>query len=230
LVLLGLGYFLCAKLRNGTLLLYINRRFIWLTFLAALALITLSGSIVWTKPRQGECTSHRHGTSWATLLIMILPVALGTLVPPVPLGADALTNRTAAMTNLSVAETLTTTRLVSAPPERDLLDWLQAFSSDTDPNTFVGQEVTLVGFVHQDERLNGDYFLLSRFVIVCCVADAIPVGMIVHWPDAAALDADKWVEVHGTFEVGEFDGQTTPFLVAERVTPTEMPYQPYLYP
>jgi uncharacterized membrane protein YcgQ (UPF0703/DUF1980 family) len=62
------------------------------------------------------------------------------------------------------------------------------------------------------------------------VADAVPVGLPVRWPGAADLDGDQWVEVHGMFEIGEYNGETMPILVADRVTPTERPDQPYLYP
>lgn len=225
LVLFGLGLFLYGRFNNGTLLFYINQRFVGLTFLTAIALIML-GAVYATaaaQPRNG----HEHRVGWGTLLLVALPAILGTLVPPAPLDSGALTNRDVAMNGLGSPGTTTT--LTSAPAERDLLDWLQTFDDVPDPTTFVGQEVTLVGFVHREEFLREDQFLLSRFVIVCCVADAVPVGMIVHWPRAGNLAAGEWVEVQGRFEVIPLES-TLPVLLADRVTPTEMPYQPYLYP
>lgn len=230
LVLLGLGHFLYAKLMDGTLLFYINRRFAWLTFLAALALTALSVVTFRAAAATKNHDHHRHRVTWGTLLLVALPAILGTLIPPVPLGSDALANRSVTTTGLGGAGTGTTTTLVSVPTERDLLDWLQAFGSDPDPAAFAGQEAALIGFVYRDERCHDDQFMLSRFVITCCVADATAVGMVVRWPDAPELAADEWVEVHGTFEAGQFGGETIPVLAADRVRPTEMPNQPYLYP
>jgi uncharacterized repeat protein (TIGR03943 family) len=226
LVLLGLGLFLYSRFSNGTLLFYINRRFTGLTFLAAIALVTL-GAVYATaaaQPRNG----HEHRVGWGTLLLVALPALLGTLVPPAPLDSGALANRDVAMTGLGSPGTTTT--LTSAPAERDMLDWLQAFDDAPEATALLGQEATLVGFVHREEFLEEDQFMLSRFVIVCCVADAVPVGMIMRWPGAGDLAAGEWVEVHGAFEIVPLDEGGLPVLVAERVTPTEMPYQPYLYP
>jgi putative membrane protein len=61
------------------------------------------------------------------------------------------------------------------------------------------------------------------------VADANPVGLIVRWPEAETLADDQWVEVTGRFEAGSFDGEPTPILVIETLTPTDPPAQPYLY-
>lgn len=228
LVLLGLGQFLYAKFSNGTLLFYINRRFAWLTFLAAVTLTAL-GAVTFRAVATARKHDH-HRITWGTLLLVALPAILGTLIPPVPLGSDALSNRSVTTTGLGGAGTATITTLVSAPTERDLLDWLQAFGSDPDPAGFAGQEATLVGFVYRDERCHDDQFMLSRFVITCCVADATAVGMVVRWPDASELADDEWVKVHGAFGAGQFDGETIPVLAADRVTPTGMPNQPYLYP
>lgn len=230
LVLLGLGQFLYAKFRDGTLLFYINRRFAWLTFLAAMALTAMSVVTFRVTAAAQNHSGHQHRITWGTLLLVALPAILGTLIPPVPLGSDALSNRSVATTGLGTAEAGTTTTLTSAPAERNLLDWLQSFGSDPDPARFAGQETTLVGFVYQDERCGDDQFMLSRFVITCCVADATAVGMVVRWPDASELADDEWVKVHGAFEAGQFDGKTIPVMAADQVTPTEMPYQPYLYP
>jgi putative membrane protein len=226
LVLLGLGLFLYARFNDGTLLYYINRRFAGLTFLAAIALVTLGA--VYSTAAAKRHDGHGHRAGWGTLLLVALPAILGTLVPPAPLDSGALGNRNVTTTGLGAAGTTTT--LTSAPAERDLLDWLQAFDDAPETAALVGQEATLVGFVHREDFLEEDQFMLSRFVIICCVADAVPVGMIVRWPGAADLAAGEWVEVRGSFEVIPLDEGVLPALVAGQVTPTEMPDQPYLYP
>jgi putative membrane protein len=111
----------------------------------------------------------------------------------------------------------------------NILDWLVAFDENPDPAAFTGQEATISGFVYRDERFEGDTFLVGRFTVSCCVADASPVGLVARWADAESLPANQWVEVSGHFEPGLFDGRPTPILVItslERIAP---PRQPYLY-
>jgi putative membrane protein len=117
--------------------------------------------------------------------------------------------------------------LTRAAAERNILDWLRAFGAADDPSAFAGQEATVVGFVYRDESFDAQQFMVSRFVVSCCVADATVLGLIVSWPDSLDLPLDTWVEVHGAFQA---DQQATPVLVADRVTPTAPPNQPYLYP
>jgi uncharacterized membrane protein YcgQ (UPF0703/DUF1980 family) len=52
----------------------------------------------------------------------------------------------------------------------------------------------------------------------------------VTWPDAASLEADRWLEVQGRFEAGDLAGSELPVLVAESLTSVPVPNQPYLYP
>ena len=87
-----------------------------------------------------------------------------------------------------------------------------------------------IGFVYRDIRLEEGQFMVARFAISCCVADASAIGVIVQWPKAAALAQDSWVHVKGKFAIQTFDGQRTPILVADNVEPTNQPARPYLYP
>jgi len=87
-----------------------------------------------------------------------------------------------------------------------------------------------VAFVYRDPRYGEGHFLATRFVVSCCVADAAVVGLVVRWPETAALQDDQWVEVRGRFAPSLLDNWKPPILIAEAVTPVETPHQPYLYP
>jgi uncharacterized repeat protein (TIGR03943 family) len=84
-----------------------------------------------------------------------------------------------------------------------------------------GEKVSLVGFVTRDEHSPEGGFTLNRFLITCCVADAILLRIPVAGGDAALAD-DDWVEVTGTLkgnEVVATDGE---------VLEIEQPDKPYL--
>ena len=109
------------------------------------------------------------------------------------------------------------------------MDWLADFQRTPDPAYFNGQEVEVIGFVYRDERFTPDSFMVGRFIVSCCVADAAPIGLIVIWNEALSLTDNTWVEVYGRFEAQEFNGRLMPVLIAETVTVTTAPAQPYLY-
>lgn len=244
LALIALGLFLYSRIYNGTLLYYISERFAWLTLLAAIGFIVVAASYRYraapAQPDEHEQADghahdhggHQHGNlSWAGLLLVVLPVILGLLVPPKPLGAAAMSNREISVGSVTSATSPKTSQVISRPAsEKNVLDWLIDFRLAQNPAAFADQEAKVIGFVYRDERFGSDQFMVSRFAISCCAADAAPLGLVVHWPETGSLASDQWVEVSGRFQVGDFDGEQMPILSADKVTATEVPDQPYLYP
>ncbi len=226
LTLIGLGLFLYSRWSSGTLLFYINQRSTWLVALAALGLLIIGASYRYHPARRHD----EHAFSWGGVVLIGLIIAMGLLVPPKPLGALAMNNRQVNVGVSSSALPVASVRAVQSG-EKNILDWLVTFNSAPDPGAFANQAARVVGFVYRgDERFDAQTFMVSRFVVSCCVADATAVGLIVRWPEAASLTDDQWVEVAGHFEPGEFAGEQTPILAAESVAPIAPPNQPYLYP
>lgn len=257
LLLLALAAFLYTRLAGGTLFFYINQRFMVYTLIAivGLLLVALSYRPLARRPGAGEHAGHEHvhehptdGTdrsdatahaghhhalTWTGAALVLLPIVLGILVPPQPLGAAALSNREVEISTRQVSSLPAAIRAAGEKnaSERNILDWLHTFSGAADPAAqFAGQPVGVSGFVFRDERFADDQFMVTRFVVSCCVADANVAGMVVRWPDAAALPADQWVQVEGLLAAGELAGDALPVVAAQQVTPIDVPQQPYLYP
>ncbi len=230
LVLIGLGLFLYSRFINGSLLFYINERFVWLTFMAVVGLLLIGVSYRYSRHHGHTHAGHTHQVSASALLLLAVPVLLGLLVPPRPLGAAAMSNREVRVGALSSTTSPGNPIVLESKGPKNILDWLIVFWQSSDPASFAGQEADVVGFVYRDGRFQDDVFMASRFVVSCCVADAASVGLVVRWPEAAALATDGWVRVTGRFEPGEFDGEPMPILVADSVTPAEPPEKPYLSP
>lgn len=229
-LLISLGIFLFTRFTSGTLLFYIHQRFALLTLAAALGLMLMAAGYFFATGHSHDGHDHDHASaSWLGLLIVALPVLFGLLVAPQPLGATALSNRELNTADLSSLAPPGSNAVLGAAGEGNILDWLYAFQQNPDPAAFNGQEARIVGFVYRDGRFDEDTFLVGRFIVSCCVADANPVGLVVRWPEAETLADDQWVEVSGRFEAGTFDGKPTPILVIETLTPTNPPAQPYLY-
>jgi uncharacterized repeat protein (TIGR03943 family) len=220
LVLIGLALFLTHRILDGTLLFYINRRFAWLTWVATLILLFMAYANQRARAAHPPHHPHDHHAgalnTWSALALVALPLLLGLIVSPRPLGAQAAAGR----------ETL----FSRAAAERNILDWLRAFYADDDPAAFVGQTARVVGFVFRDDAYAADRFMVSRYVVSCCAADATVVGMVVAWPGSAALPLNAWVEVQGTLTLDPAGDDSTLIIAAQAITPTIMPDQPYLYP
>jgi uncharacterized repeat protein (TIGR03943 family) len=237
LLLIGLGLFLYTRISNGSLYFYINQRFAGLTLLAVCGLILIGISYQFGAPHaadEGESDhggrADHHALSWGGVLLVALPMLVGVLIPPRPLGATALENREVSIsTSGSGMPAAVRSQGEKANLDKNILDWVYEFQT-REPQQFAGQEAEVIGFVFRDERFAADEFLVTRYVVSCCVADAAYVGLVVRWPDAADLSADQWVQIRGRFDVGEFDSQTLPVLAADVVTVTDVPSQPYLYP
>jgi putative membrane protein len=243
LLLMGMGLFLYSRVSSGVVLFYINQRFMTLTLLTAVALMVVGVSFYFRPERQEE-DDDQLASSWQLaarrrirqpvsiwgLLIISLPIVLGLLVPPQPLGTAALANREINLSGLGPAVAAPGSALSAIPPlEKNVMDWLADFQRTPDPARFNGQEAQVIGFVYRDERFTPDSFMVGRFIVSCCVADAAPIGLIVVWDEALSLTDNSWVEVYGRFEAQEFNGRLMPVLIAETVTVTTAPAQPYLY-
>jgi putative membrane protein len=118
-----------------------------------------------------------------------------------------------------------------APTDRNVLDWIRAFNTSKDYSEFNGQSADFIGFVYRDITLDEQKnFMLARFTVSCCVADASALGILIQDKDAQKWEQDAWVRVRGKFEVQAVKDQKTPVLIAESVEAVERPKTPYLYP
>ncbi len=237
LLLLGLGIFLFTRITSGTLNYYISQRFDWLTIAAVLGLIVVGLSYRRLLQEADDTLAapddhdHSHALSWSGFLLISLPIILGLLVPPRPLGVAALQNRELSIGGLdSVLPAAVGSSLVQESRERTILDWVLAFHQGERPAETDTADV--VGFVYLDDAADEAEFTLTRFVVGCCAADAMAVGLPVSvaagLPSEGALEEGEWVRVVGQFAAST--GNNIPVLVAERLEAVPEPNQPYLYP
>jgi uncharacterized repeat protein (TIGR03943 family) len=164
------------------------------------AVLALLGGVVLLRAGRGRDHdhgghNHDHGTASRVGWLLVAPILAIAVVAPSPLGAFAA-NR--------APTTLPT-------PTRDFgpLPAATAGAVDLPLTEFVGRAVygqgrslhgvpvRLVGFATSDSRREG--FLLTRFVISCCAADARPVRVAIQSGQPPWPAPDTWLEVTGTW-------------------------------
>ncbi|MEW6241978.1 MAG: TIGR03943 family protein [Chloroflexota bacterium] len=238
LVALGLAFFLLDRFATGKLLWYINARFVVLTVLGIVGLIAMSANALEhlriTRRLEIDEGHEEHSyvpdaVRW-NLFLLALPLIFGLLIPAQPLGVDAAASRGVVVSAPLASGDVSPGSLAAAPDERNILDWIRIFNYESDLALFLGEPANVIGFIYRDPRLTDGQFMVSRFAVSCCVADAFAIGLIVDWPETASLPEDGWVDVTGTIDTGELNGQRVPLLRADSVTLVDPPAQPYLFP
>jgi uncharacterized repeat protein (TIGR03943 family) len=238
LLLLGLCIFFASKAVNGQLTWYINSRFVPLTIIGVVFLAILTQTIFSEnrRSRQHELEhpehhhEHDHSPSAANLWVMLIPLAIGLLIPARPLDSSAFSTKGFNTSAPLVSSDASASIFETESEERNILEWLKLFNYQDDITEFIGQKASVVGFVYFDDKLEADQFFISRFVVSCCAADGFAIAMPVRWEQANTLQQDSWVVVKGSIESIELDGLRTPLIAAESVEPVDVPDQPYLYP
>lgn len=241
LILLALSIFFAAKAANGQLTWYINARFIPLTIFGILFLAVLAQTVFTElrRARQREQKDHEnendhehhdHAPSAGNLWVMLIPLAIGILIPARPLDSAAFStkgfNTSAPLVNSDASARIFETE----SEERNILDWLKLFNFEEDVAQFEGQSASVVGFVYFDDTLGTDQFYVSRFVVSCCAADGFAIAMPVQWEEARALEQDSWILVKGSIAITLLEGNRVPLLIADSVQSVPAPEQPYLFP
>jgi len=109
-------------------------------------------------------------------------------------------------------------------PQVTLLDILQDFKA------YEGRKITTLGMVYRDETVPPGHFLVFRFMIICCAADAMPAGALVFGGEADSLEQDTWVSVEGVLGLKQVGDLIFPLIQADRITRIDPPKDPYLFP
>ena len=97
-------------------------------------------------------------------------------------------------------------------------------------DALVGRSVETEVRVMLGEDWPPGHFMAYRFVIVCCAADARPVGVLVKLPVGTKVEQDQWARVTGVVRTREGKSGVEPVIEAERIEPIDPLTRPYLYP
>ncbi|NJR50482.1 MAG: TIGR03943 family protein [Leptolyngbyaceae cyanobacterium CSU_1_3] len=219
------------------LYLLIHPSYVWLTVLAGVSLLLISGfkiMLLLTNRRERETSVVQHLTlfppGWSSGLLLGGAIA-GLLVTP-----RAFASQTAIDRGVNDAITLTRVKpqvfsASSRSEDKTLIDWIRTLQVYPEPDAYAGQKAKVQGFVVYPSGLPEQYFLLTRFVITCCAADVYPVSLPVKLTtgDRKAYKPDSWLEVQGQMVTETFEGRRQLTIQAASLTPIPQPKNPYNY-
>ena len=226
LILLGLGGYFAWLIFSGNLSNYINLRYAWLAGLATVIFFLLGAVNLYGCFKPRPCQHHHYLIGRDILMIVAFPLLLALLIPSRSLGIEAITGGI----SLNPVGVQGIAAFSRSPLDRNILDWLRQFSRAPTPAAFNNEPVDVIGFVYREPDFAADDFMISRFTMSCCVADAYPIGMPSRFAGASAFPAGQWARVQGELTASDFGGEFLPVLIATSLEPVDEPEQPYLYP
>jgi putative membrane protein len=233
LILLAMSIYFAALIFTGNLGNYINLRFAWLAYVGAGGFLLLGlWSVRGLLQPHSHADHHEHHDhqhlplSWAALGVVSIPLLIAIFIPSQPLGLEAVSGGI----SLQPISGVSAAASFNVPPEnRNVLDWLRAFNQAQNPAELDGLPVKVSGFVYREPGMAANQFMVARFTLSCCVADALAIGLPVQVDNAAEFADGAWVEITGSLEAGQFTGELLPIIRPTTVEPIEAPANPYLY-
>ena len=94
-----------------------------------------------------------------------------------------------------------------------------------EPEKIEGLQISTEGFAYYEPTQPPGSFMLVRFLITCCAADATPLGIEVRTQKTVQFPPDTWVKVQGTAKMEN----NKPIITQSIVTPVSKPSNVYLY-
>ncbi len=176
---------------------------------------------------------HAHGTRVAWLLI--LPVLAGVLAPAAldsysAARAVPFQQRQWPLADFDVARFLRTEAIAGGEPKLPLSDYIGVSRRRSNQGYLATHDVRVLGFVTPDDHGRPHRFLLTRFRIGCCAADAIPMQLDVLVPRNVRIPPkNHWVEATVRLVVPQPHGALTTQVRAQGLDPVGKPDQPYDY-
>lgn len=239
-----LALMLASLLMTGDIGLFINPRFKWLIGISIGILVTLTLIQIWhAKERE----LHRVG--FTGYLFMSLPLLAFLLFPPAPLDASMVGKKGVNLGNPNQPSQQSTEKIefiTEDPNEPYQLLKKQLLSSSTivfteesygrvlnainiSPADYKGKKVKVYGFVYRDQTLKKDEFVIGRYALTCCTADAAVYGFSIKEAPISKFKNNQWHEITGTLDTEKYEGYEIPVIKYASSQKIKTPKEAYIY-
>jgi len=168
----------------------------------------------WTQGNLGQIEA------WIRAAILVLPVLFLGAVYGQSLGAHAFSKRAV---KIGAVFSLPDSVAVPSPLKDTIATAATLLDLQKNPARFAGKQVVTDGIAFRDADTPENSFMMFRFAIVCCAADALPLVVLVKSSDSATVVHNSWVRVAGRFKLNMIEGKSTPVIEAVAIRPIAPP-------
>lgn len=200
--------------------LYLSSRTDWIVPVGAILMtIAAIGRLLTSRTAHRERLEARDAIRTA---VVAIPIVAVLALPPTSLGTYAASRR-----STFVSGGIAVDPSSIATGSLDLADVAGALRSQEGAKALAdraGSEVAFVGFVARERGMPADQFRLTRFLISCCVADALSVQVRIVGVPPGSFEEEEWVRVTGKlYPVG-----AEVVVDADEIERVSRPKRPYL--
>jgi len=202
--------------------LYLSTRTAWVVPTGAILLtVGFLGRLLFIRSEEPKPITSRSAMG---IGLIVLPVIAVLALPPASLGSYAASRRSTFSSGgiVASAEDIATGDLSLM----DVAGGLRSRDGVDALTERAGEKVDFTGFVTKDPGAPADEFMLTRFLVSCCVADALSVNVRVVGAPPGRFKADEWVRVSGKF----YPLGRDVIVDSSDIVPVERPKRPYLSP
>lgn len=240
LAIVGWGALFLKYWTTGKLYLLIHPNYFGLTIAAGFALVLIavwrSVTLIQSLKRPNPSMAAVQHLSvfppgWGSALLLATAI-FGFTIAPRPFVSQTAIDRGITDTAMVTRVKPQAFRGTVNPEDKSLVEWIRTLTVYPEPDAYTGQKVRLQGFVVHPPNLSNEYFLISRFILTCCAADAYPISLPVKLPPNQRRDAykpDSWQEIEGQMITETLVDKRQLVIQAKAIKPIEEPKNPYDY-
>lgn len=213
---------------------FADNKFKTIILLPLLSIITPLGffitGIAVALPWKNSSFDKSMQKSFTTTFGVVLVLFISIFTVPTTLKSGTFSQRESNLNGTAgVVGSSAINNFVGDSTQYSIGDWIRQINIEGNIYKLEGKEVNVDGFVYKTNNSPENVFLISRFVLSCCVLDATPVGIYVDYEKwDSEYDIDDWVRVVGSMKVDNFNGKDQLVVEVNSIEPTEIPNNPYI--
>ena len=166
------------------------------------------------------------------ILILAMPLAYLSIGRTVALDSNAFSKRWTGLSAHSSIDSTDETNQASENAEPEIQE-VDLIGLCWNSEAYEGKNIVVEGMLRHEpeveQRYGGNGWLLYRFVISCCAADAQPAAVLLTGEMSTNWTKDAWVRAIGNFTLRPDAPQPIPILELGTLDPIPKPRDPYLY-